>query len=179
MVSWWPPEVYRTFRRTPQGDWQAEYMTAWKKNFETWKQDCPDEAAMWKQFYNPVVPADLTERLIATAGEKPVATRSSAGKAEQVIAEVFPNFLGGSADLAPSTKTLINDASDFSRENPGGRNFHWGVREHGMGGALNGMALYGGLKVFGATFFVFSDYMRPAGTSGGDQPRAGNLCVHP
>ena len=140
---------------------QAVY-DKWEQDFQAWQQNSPEKAALWKQFYNPIVPADLTERLLATAGDKPVATRSSAGKAEQVIAEVFPNFLGGSADLAPSTKTLIDGESGHSRENPAGRNFHWGVREHGMGSALNGMALYGGLKVFGATFFVFSDYMRPS-----------------
>ncbi len=139
----------------------AQY-DAWQKNFATWRNKHPEKAELWDRFMAPEIPTDLTDSLLATCGDKPVATRSSAGKAEQVIARVFPNFLGGSADLAPSTKTLISGEDDQSRECPSGRNFHFGVRELGMGGILNGMALYGGLKVFGSTFFVFSDYVRPA-----------------
>ncbi len=135
----------------------------WHSTLKDYKQKHPAKGALFDQFYNPHVPENLTEQLLkAVAGDKPVATRSSAGKAEQVIAKVFPNFLGGSADLAPSTKTLISGENDHSRDYPAGRNFRFGVREHAMGAILNGMALYGGLKVFGATFFVFADYMRPA-----------------
>ena len=155
-----PQEVYGLFAEAAKRGGSA--YDQWKADENTWRKANPEKAALVDRFYNPVVPADLSERLLATAGEKPVATRSSGGKAEQVIAEVFPNFLGGSADLAPSTRTLISGAADFNRDSPAGRNFHWGVREHAMGSILNGMALYGGLKVFGATFFVFSDYMRPA-----------------
>ena len=140
----------------------GEGYAAWKKMMDEYRVKYPEKAALLDRFYNPEIPADFSDRLLATAGEKPVATRSSAGKAEQVVAEVFPNFLGGSADLEPSTKTNIKGASDFSAENHAGRNFHWGVREHAMGSILNGMSAYGGLKVFGATFFVFSDYMRPS-----------------
>ncbi len=160
--SWFtvPPEVADLFAKRRK-ELAAEHKT-WQKNFESWQANCPEKAALWEKFQNPEVPADLTDRLLATCGDKPIATRSSAGKAEQVIAEVFPNFLGGSADLAPSTKTLISGEQDQSRQCPSGRNFHFGVRELGMGGILNGMALYGGLKVFGSTFFVFSDYVRPS-----------------
>ena len=159
--SWFvvPPEVAELFAERRK-EMAAEH-DVWEKNFETWRTKYPEKATLWDKFMNPEIPADLTDRLLATCGNKPIATRSSAGNAEQVIADVFPNFLGGSADLAPSTMTLITGEDGQSRECSSGRNFHFGVREHAMGGILNGMALYGGLKVFGSTFFVFSDYVRP------------------
>ena len=160
--SWFvvPPEVAELFAERRK-EMAAEH-DVWEKNFETWRTKYPEKATLWDKFMNPEIPADLTDRLLATCGNKPIATRSSAGNAEQVIADVFPNFLGGSADLAPSTMTLITGEDGQSRECSSGRNFHFGVREHAMGGILNGMALYGGLKVFGSTFFVFSDYVRPS-----------------
>jgi transketolase len=91
-----------------------------------------------------------------------VATRSSSGEALNAFAKAVPELFGGSADLAGSNKTYMKDLGDFSRDNYEGRNIWFGVREFAMGSAVNGMALHGGLKVFGATFFVFSDYLRPA-----------------
>jgi len=156
-----PQEVYDFF--AARAAKLGKECDGWHSALKDYKEKHPAKGALFDQFYNPQVPENLTDQLLeAVAGDKPIATRSSAGKAEQVIAQVFPNFLGGSADLAPSTKTLISGESDHSRDCPSGRNFRWGVREHGMGAILNGMALYGGLKVFGATFFVFADYMRPA-----------------
>ncbi|MBN2289685.1 MAG: transketolase, partial [Candidatus Glassbacteria bacterium] len=137
-----PEEVSRLFAgRAAElaGDYDR-----WQSGFAAYRSKHPDKAALLDRFYHPQVPDDLCDRLLAAVGDKPVATRSSAGKAQQVIADVFPNLIGGSADLAPSTRTLIAGAGDFSRDCPGGRNFHWGVREHAMGAALNGMALYGG-----------------------------------
>ena len=156
-----PHEVYDLFAA------QVKIGTAlrdkWRKMLLEYRDKLPDKAKLLDQFFDPQVPDDLTEQLLkAVASEKPVATRSSGGKAQQVIARIFPNLIGGSADLAPSTKTLISGEQDLNRSNPGGRNMHFGVREHAMGGILNGMAHYGGLKPFGATFFVFSDYMRPS-----------------
>jgi transketolase len=90
-----------------------------------------------------------------------MASRVSGGKALNAIAKNVPWLIGGSADLAPSTKTLIDGAADLSAENPGGRNLRFGIREHGMVAAVNGMILCG-LRAYGATFFVFSDYCRPA-----------------
>lgn len=156
-----PQEVYDFF--AARAAELGKVCDNWFLAMKDYKKKHPAKGVLFDQFYNPQVPENLTEQLLkAVAGDKPVATRSSAGKAEQVIAKIFPNFLGGSADLAPSTKTLISGEDDHSRDCPAGRNFHWGVREHGMGAILNGIALYGGLKVFGATFFVFSDYMRPS-----------------
>ncbi len=93
---------------------------------------------------------------------KGMATRSASGKVINALAIKLPELLGGSADLAPSNNTWINDIADFQRTTPEGRNFHFGVREHGMGSIVNGMAVHGGVIPYCATFLVFSDYMRPA-----------------
>jgi len=92
----------------------------------------------------------------------PLATRVASSKALNAIAPYLPTLIGGSADLEPSCKTYLNGYSDFSADNPGGRNFHFGVREHAMAGILSGMALHGGVIPYGSTFLVFSDYMRPS-----------------
>ena len=89
-----------------------------------------------------------------------MATRIASGKVINALAAELPELLGGSADLAPSTKTWLDGFPAFQAETPGGRNFHFGVREHAMGAIVNGMAVHGGLIPFGATFLVFSDYMR-------------------
>ncbi len=94
--------------------------------------------------------------------EKPEATRSSSGRVLQALATEVPNLIGGSADLAGSNKTTIKDAGVFGPESPSGRNLHFGIREHAMGGILNGMALHGGVRPYGGTFLIFSDYMRPS-----------------
>lgn len=91
-----------------------------------------------------------------------IATRAAAGKVFDQIAEQVPGFIGGAADLVASTKTKISFSGGFSKEDRAGRNVHFGIREHGMGAIVNGMAIHGGLRPYGATFFVFSDYMRPA-----------------
>ncbi|MFU8826407.1 MAG: transketolase-like TK C-terminal-containing protein, partial [Brevefilum sp.] len=93
---------------------------------------------------------------------KGMATRAASGKVINAIAKVLPELMGGSADLAPSNKTWINNELDFQAEHPEGRNMHFGVREHAMGAIVNGMAVHGGLVVYGGTFLVFSDYMRGA-----------------
>jgi transketolase len=100
----------------------------------------------------PVFPAD----------PKGMASRAASGKVLNALAPVLPELLGGSADLAPSNNTRLEGYPDFSKETPQGRNFHFGVREHAMAAALNGMTLYGGLVPYGGTFLVFSDYMKPA-----------------
>jgi len=96
------------------------------------------------------------------ADPKGMATRASSGEVLNALALKLPELLGGSADLAPSTKTWINDQPAFQKDSPEGRNFHFGVREHGMGAIVNGMAVSGGLIPYGGTFLVFSDYMRGA-----------------
>ena len=93
---------------------------------------------------------------------KGIATRAASGKVINLLAPRVPNLVGGSADLAPSNNTIIDGSPDFQRASPEGRNLRFGVREHAMGAAVNGMAIHGGLRPYGATFLVFSDYMRPA-----------------
>ena len=94
--------------------------------------------------------------------EKAEATRASSGRSLQAIAAVVPNLVGGSADLSGSNKTIIGGSDVFDAETPGGRNVHFGIREHAMGGIMNGMALHGGVRPYGGTFLIFSDYMRPS-----------------
>jgi len=109
------------------------------------------------------VPSDLLDRLLAAAPtDKPVATRASSGAILQEASKLVPALAGGAADLAPSTKTLVPDAGHFTPEDRAGRNFHFGVRELAMGLCGNGMALFGGMVPYTSTFFVFSDYMKPA-----------------
>ena len=112
---------------------------------------------------NKTVPGNILDELIKAAPiDKAVASRASSGTVMQKVSELIPVFMGGSADLAPSTKTWINAEEVFTHEERNGRNFHFGVRELGMGFVLNGMALYGTSIPYGATFAVFSDYVKPA-----------------
>lgn len=104
---------------------------------------------------------DYAELAALFAGKTSVATRSASGDVLQKLAEQIPELAGGSADLGPSNKTVMKACSYYSKENRSGRNLHFGVREHGMGCVVNGMALHGGLIPFGATFLVFSDFLRP------------------
>jgi transketolase len=93
---------------------------------------------------------------------KGMATRAASGKTINALAPKLPELIGGSADLAPSNNTKIDGSPDFQKDSHAGRNFHFGVREHGMGAVLNGMAVFGGVIPYGGTFLVFSDYMRPS-----------------
>jgi transketolase len=93
---------------------------------------------------------------------KGMATRASSGKVLNALAPKLPELMGGSADLTPSNNTLFEQAGDFQKDNPSGRYLRFGVREHGMGAALNGINLFGGLIAYGGTFLIFSDYMKPA-----------------
>ncbi len=138
----------------------AEKAAAWEKLFAAYAAKHPDKATQWKQAFDNSLPPDLAARL--TKFTAPIATRSASGKVMQDLAKALPSFVGGSADLGPSNKSSLSGmgsvkASDFS-----GRNLHFGIREHAMAGILNGMALHGGLRVFGATFLVFVDYCRPS-----------------
>lgn len=138
-----------------------EIYSDWQKNFEQWKKSDPGKADLFEKYLNNYLPPDLQDELIAAVPKEPNATRSLSSKVIQKIAELVPNFIGGSADLAPSTNTLMTKYDAVAPDRFEGRNFHFGIREHGMGAILNGITLYGGFRAFGATFFVFSDYMRP------------------
>jgi transketolase len=119
----------------------------------------PELAAELARVIAGELPEGLAEK-IGPAPDKPMATRSSSGKIINALARHLPELWGGSADLAHSTKTLVDDGGSFSRSNRAGRNLHFGIREHGMAGTLNGMALHGGVIPYGATFLTFTDYMR-------------------
>jgi transketolase len=134
----------------------------WQTKLAAYRQAYPDLAAEWDRFTKGELPAGWQAKIPTfSPTDKPIATRSASGKVLNAISPVLPTLLGGSADLAPSTNTLIKGEKDFAPGSYDGRNFHFGVREHAMGAALNGMAL-SGLIPYGATFFVFSDYLRPS-----------------
>ena len=156
-----PANVYETFKAAAdvQGT-QAE--NAWNELFAGYKNEYPELAAQFVNAMDNNLPENFASELPVYETGKSVATRSSSGDAINAIAKTTPSFFGGSADLAGSNKTTIKGAGDFFAETPEGRNIWFGVREFAMGAAMNGMALHGGLNVFGGTFFVFSDYVRPA-----------------
>ncbi|MEH7072524.1 transketolase [Neobacillus drentensis] len=134
----------------------------WNELYSGYQKEYPDLAELLEAALNDKLPANWEEVLPAfTEGEK-FATRASSGKTLNAIANVVPQFIGGSADLAGSNKTTITAENNYYIDSFAGRNIWFGVREFAMGAALNGMALHGGVKVFGSTFFVFSDYLRPA-----------------
>ncbi len=134
----------------------------WQERFSSWRQAHPEKAALWDTFMSRRLPANLKEQLPVFEAGKSLATRNASGEILQVLAPQLPNLIGGSADLAPSNKTFLKGFSSLSRDNFAGRNIHFGIREHAMGAILNGMSLHGGVIPYGGTFFVFSDYMRPA-----------------
>lgn len=156
-----PSEVYDTFKEAAkvQGE-DAE--AAWNKAFEAYKAEFPELAAEFVAAMNNELPADFASSLPTYEVGKKIATRSSSGEAINALAGSVPSLFGGSADLAGSNKTYMKGQGDFDATNYAGRNIWFGVREFAMGAALNGMALHGGVNVFGGTFFVFSDYVRPA-----------------
>jgi transketolase len=158
------PNEAREYYAQTLGERGRSVRETWEKMFREYAKKYPELAAE----INMIQRRELPEGWDAPVPEFPpdakgMATRISGGKALNAFAQRIPWLLGGSADLAPSTKTLLTfeDVGDFSAKNYGGRNFHFGVREHGMTAAVNGMALTG-LRAFGATFFVFSDYLRPS-----------------
>jgi transketolase len=151
-----PDEVYEFFAAAmARGTVQR---AAWDQRLAAAQRD-PDAAARWEAYWShSAITIDGPEFATGTA----LATRKASEAVLNHIAPDVPSLLGGSADLAPSTNTYLASSPAFSKEDRSGRNFHFGIREHGMGAAVNGMAAHGGLRPYGATFFVFSDYMRPA-----------------
>ncbi len=134
----------------------------WQKQFNEWKAENPEQADYYDKMMNRYAPQDLEQKLIDALPEKTNATRNLSGVIMQKIAEEVPAFVGGSADLDPSTKTFLKAFPAVQKGQYNGRNFHFGIREHAMGSINNGIALYGGYIPFGSTFMVFSDYMRPS-----------------
>ncbi len=134
----------------------------WERRFGAWRASHPDKSAQWDALWSGAVPRDITDKLLATAPQGSGATRSHGGAVLQRAAEHVPGLVGGSADLAPSNKSVINGSPSVAPGEYAGRNLHFGVREHAMGAILNGLLYHGAFRPYGATFLIFSDYMRPS-----------------
>ncbi|MFF2878549.1 transketolase [Gottfriedia sp. NPDC057991] len=156
-----PEEVYAHFNKVIVEAGEKKE-AEWNATFAKYEEKYPELAAQLKNAIEGKITVNLETALPKYEVGKKIASRSSSGEAINAIANVLPSFFGGSADLAGSNKTYMNGKGDFTRESYDGRNIWFGVREFAMGAALNGMALHGGVHAFGATFFVFSDYLKPA-----------------
>lgn len=155
-------EVYTDFAEKVQKN-GADKEANWNELFEQYKQQYPELGEELSLAIANKLPENWDENLPTyEAGKDVLATRASSSEMINAISKTVPNLFGGSADLASSNNTMMKEDEDFTKETYDGRNVWFGVREFAMGAALNGMALHGGLKVYGGTFFVFSDYVRPA-----------------
>jgi transketolase len=156
-----PREALEHFREAVSRG--IERQASWERRFEAYEREFPDLAREWRRDLAGELPEGWDGNLPTwKAGGKDEATRSAAGKALNAIAARMPALFGGDADLAGSTKTTIQDGGDFDGRTGSGRNVHFGVREHAMAGIANGLAYHAGVRPFVATFFCFSDYMRPS-----------------
>ncbi len=136
---------------------------AWKEKFSAYKEAHPGLADQWVSALSNFQPRGWDQGLAEfMPADGPMATRAASGKALNALAQRLPALMGGSADLAPSNKTFLDGESIFQKENYGGRNIRFGVREHAMGAIMSGMFLHGGIRPYGGTFLVFADYVRPA-----------------
>lgn len=140
-----------------QGQKQEE---EWNKLWESYKKEYPELSEEWELWHDDKLPVDLLNDEDFWKFDGDMATRAASGKVINRLSKLIPNLIGGSADLAPSTKTIMEDRGHFSAEDRTGSNMHFGVREHAMAAIGNGMALHGGLRPYVSTFFVFSDYMK-------------------
>ena len=153
-------EVLKHFRQALEkgNQWERESTDT----FKAYEKAYPGLAKEWEQWVNKELPDGWDKDIsLFPADSKGIATRVASGKVLNAIAPNLPNLIGGSADLSPSNKTVVNGENFFQKDSYNGRNFHFGVREHAMGSILNGIALHGGLIPYGGTFLIFSDYMRP------------------
>ncbi|MCY0885042.1 MAG: transketolase, partial [Firmicutes bacterium] len=154
------PEEVRSFMARAR-ETGARRQAEWEALWEHYRAAYPQEAAELARTWEHTLPAGWDQDLPQFEPGKKIATRSASGQVLNVLAQRIPTLIGGSADLAPSNNTLIKGEADQSAAHPEGRNLHFGVREHAMGAMLNGMSLHG-LRVYGGTFLVFANYMRPA-----------------
>ncbi|MBR6615573.1 MAG: transketolase [Lachnospiraceae bacterium] len=155
-----PEEVYTNYAQKAAE--KAETEAAWNVMFAAYCEEYPDMEALWAKYHDEVdAKTILDDEKLWPSQEKAEATRSLSGKMINLLKDVYPNMIGGSADLGPSNKSVMNGAGEFSAATPEGRNIHFGVRELAMAAIGNGLMLHGGLKAYVATFFVFSDYVKP------------------
>ena len=155
-----PDEVYANYKEKAKKGAEAE--EAWNKLFAEYCEAYPEMKKLWDEYFDEnAAEKVLTDENFWSYEDKPQATRNLSGIQINKLKNMLPNLIGGSADLAPSTKTYMSDMGDFSKDNYAGRNMHFGVRELAMTAIGNGMMLHGGLHAFVSTFFVFSDYVKP------------------
>ena len=155
-----PQEVYDHYKELSANMAKAE--DKWNELFAAYVEKYPEMKELWDNYFDGYDMSDLFNSDEYWAkGDKAEATRNTSGAILKMIKKAMPNLIGGSADLAPSNKTNMKDAGDFSKDNYAGSNLHFGVREQAMAAIGNGLMLHGGLKAFVATFFVFSDYVKP------------------
>lgn len=154
-----PPEVKSFYLKAVSRGKKLE--NRWNSIFKAYKAKYPDLANELSRRISGKLP-ELQNLPVFEPDEKGLATRAASGKVLNALAAVLPELIGGSADLTPSNNTWINGGSAFSKDNPAGKYIHYGIREHAMGSVTNGIAAHGGLIPYAATFFAFSDYMRPA-----------------
>lgn len=155
-----PDEVYENYKKIAQE--KAIVEEAWNTLFAEYVAKYPEKKKLWDKYFSE----DLTANLLGNEEfwayeDKANATRNLSGVMINKIKDIIPNLIGGSADLAPSNKTAMKGAGDYSKDNYAGKNLHFGVRELAMAAMANGIALHGGLKTYVSTFFVFSDYVKP------------------
>jgi transketolase len=155
-----PDDVLKFFRGI--GERGAQLEIEWRRAYDEWKRDNPQLAAQFERVLKKDAPSNIPWPVITKDNGDNLATREAGGMVMNAIAPAVPELVGGSADLDPSTKTYLKDQGDFEPDNYGGRNIHYGVREHAMGAISNGLGLHGGLLPFSATFLNFLDYMKPA-----------------
>jgi transketolase len=156
-----PPDVLDFYGEAVERG--KKFEDEWRLRFEAYQRLDPANGSELERRLSGELPEGWASSLPSfPADSKGMATRAASGKVLNALAERLPELLGGSADLTPSTNTKIEGSADFQKDSYGGRNIHFGVREHAMGAAVNGMRLYGGVIPFGATFLVFMDYMKPA-----------------
>jgi transketolase len=156
-----PDDVLEFYRKAVDKGRELEY--DWRMRFDAYKRIHPALGAELQRRLNGELPENWTSALpVFPADAKGMGSRVASGKTINAIAATLPELIGGSADLAPSNNTKIDGSPAFQKDSYQGRNFHFGVREHAMGAALNGMAVFGGVIPYGATFLVFADYVRPA-----------------
>ncbi|AKC76303.1 MULTISPECIES: transketolase [Staphylococcus] len=156
-----PEEVYEIFQTTMLKR-ANEHEDAWKALLENYSKQYPELADEFKLAISGKLPKNYRDELPRFDSDHNAATRADSGEVIQALSKSVPSFFGGSADLAGSNKSNVKEATDYDRNTPEGKNIWFGVREFAMGAAVNGMAAHGGLHPYGATFFVFSDYLKPA-----------------
>lgn len=155
-----PDAVLQFYREA--GVQGAKKEAEWQQLFEDYRKAYPELATTYDMLIQGELPAGWQDKLpVFEPSDKKIATRQASGKVLNAIAEFLPGLIGGAADLAPSTETNLKQFNSFSAEDRNGRNIHFGIREHAMGAIMNGMALTRGIIPFGATFLIFSEYMRP------------------